>query len=436
MDRRRYKLKLSDLIRIYESQKFPGYFLVLNPIVPAWIVTNRAGVYFLSYIDQNIPDITKLTINSPLLVNNKQVDNHVKEQIFNSGILQFNNLTPSHKTYFLNAIYLNMTAQCNLKCKYCYAETRVENKHSLLRIEEYKKLLDDIREINSNTVSIMFTGGEPLLNKNTIDIATYAKSKGFYTQLMTNGTLITDRNVDSLVQVFDEFRISVDGSTPEINDILRGSNSYERINKGIFLLKNHNAKFTVAMVVNKLNKGDIKNMQKVWGNNLKYQPFFPFKNESKINETLAITGEEYYNLLSDEVGIVPFSSLDGIIKSHLNNRSIHKCAMGDGELSISSNGDVYPCQLLHYPEFLIGNIKDNSIQELYLSDKCNYFKHHTIKEIDGCKQCDFRYLCGGACQARHYAETGSINVAGKFCEYEQNAIVDGLIASSINVKSI
>ena len=79
VDRRRYKLKLSDLIRIYESQKFPGYFLVLNPIVPAWIVTNRAGVYFLSYIDQNIPDITKLTINSPLLVNNKQVDNHVKD---------------------------------------------------------------------------------------------------------------------------------------------------------------------------------------------------------------------------------------------------------------------------------------------------------------------------------------------------------------------
>ena len=58
--------------------------------------------------------------------------------------------------------------------------------------------------------------------------------------------------------------------------------------------------------------------------------------------------------------------------------------------------------------------------------------HHQAPNGPVCylNECNFKLLCGGACQARHFAETGSIDKAGDFCEYEKNAIVDGLIASS------
>ena len=61
----------------------------------------------------------------------------------------------------------------------------------------------------------------------------------------------------------------------------------------------------------------------------------------------------------------------------------------------------------------------------------NKFKIHTTDCIEKCRDCDLKLLCGGACQARHFSETGNIDVAGNFCEYEQNGIIDGLISSAI-----
>ena len=106
-----------------------------------------------------------------------------------------------------------------------------------------------------------------------------------------------------------------------------------------------------------------------------------------------------------------------------------KCSLGDGELSISCTGDVYPCQLLHDEKFYLGNIQENTLEEIYKSPKNNNFKTHTVDCIDKCKICDFKYLCGGACQARHFSETGSIDKAGDFCEYEKKGIINGLITS-------
>ncbi len=56
-----------------------------------------------------------------------------------------------------------------------------------------------------------------------------------------------------------------------------------------------------------------------------------------------------------------------------------------------------------------------------------HFKKHTVDEIEGCRTCDFKYLCGGACQARHFSETGTIDKAGEFCEYEKRGIINGIL---------
>ena len=75
-------------------------------------------------------------------------------------------------------------------------------------------------------------------------------------------------------------------------------------------------------------------------------------------------------------------------------------------------------------------MKNSSFDELYNSARAEKFKNHTVDAIDGCRDCDLKFLCGGACQARHLSETGSLDVAGDFCEYERTAIVDGLISAA------
>ena len=104
-----------------------------------------------------------------------------------------------------------------------------------------------------------------------------------------------------------------------------------------------------------------------------------------------------------------------------------KCAIGDAEISISDNGDVYPCHLLHLSQFLAGNIKKQPLEQIYEnSDVLRECSTLNVTEIKGCNKCDIRFICGGACRARAFFEKGRIDVADNFCKYEKLAFINGL----------
>lgn len=420
--------EFKDVIKIYEYEK---KYLVLNTIVPSWVITNINGVLFIKFCNFNIDiESTARTIHKRFSQVKYQNIVSFLRYCKDENLFRSNPYATCHKPYALNAIYFNMTPKCNLHCSYCYATSRKESQKKLLNLDDYKKIIDDsLKYTINNELTICFTGGEPLLRKETIEVANYARCKGAITKLMTNGTLITNENVNDLLQSFDEFRISLDGSNAEIHNKYRGKNAYERTINAINLLKQNNAKISLAMVVTKQNRTDVINMKNMWGNLLNFQPLFPLGNANNDSD-LFLTGKEYFEALSLDPDIVPFANLKDIIRRHQNSASLFKCSMGDGEISISATGDMYPCQLLHNSDCLIGNLHDNTFDELYNSAINERFKHHTFECIDGCKDCDFRLLCGGSCQARHYSETGTLDKAGKFCEYEKLGIVQGLIKTS------
>ena len=81
--------------------------------------------------------------------------------------------------------------------------------------------------------------------------------------------------------------------------------------------------------------------------------------------------------------------------------------MGDAEVNISASGDVYLSQLLHYDIFKVDNVKNSAFDEIYNFAKPEKFKIHTTDCISKCRDCDFRLLCGGACQAWHFNDNES-----------------------------
>ena len=96
-------------------------------------------------------------------------------------------------------------------------------------------------------------------------------------------------------------------------------------------------------------------------------------------------------------------------------QKIVKCAIGDAEISISDTGDVYPCHLLHIPQFLAGNIKQQPLEEIYKnSEVLKTCRNATVFEINKCKKCEIKFICGGACRARAFFEKGKINVGDDF----------------------
>ncbi|MDR2943765.1 MAG: 12,18-didecarboxysiroheme deacetylase [Methanosarcinales archaeon] len=169
---------------------------------------------------------------------------------------------PSHLLQFSKdkkpVVVWNMTKKCNLRCVHCYAQAvdpNVEDKTELTT-EEGKSLIDNLAEFGSPV--ILFSGGEPLLRKDLIELAQYAKDKGMRAVISTNGTLITKEKAKQLKEVgLSYVGISLDGM-PEINDRFRGrSGAFHEAIQGLRNCRDEGIKVGLRFTINKHNVGEI-----------------------------------------------------------------------------------------------------------------------------------------------------------------------------------
>lgn len=415
------QLRLSPHVQeIHRGDKY----IFINPNIPRWIVTDELGKLILSLFNgENSYDEIISTAIEGLGDNKREKILSFCSSILSSGLL--NDVGPRPRTHrmMLTSVHLSLSDHCNLNCSYCYARERVERKHPILTYEEYKAIINDILEINPG-VTFTLTGGEPLLNKDCLAIAEYIKQRKGRVFLLSNGLLINKDNIQRISELFDLVTLSIDGPNDEIHSLTRGHN-FDRVIAATSLLDKHNVDYTLSMTVTKDNIDYIEEMATKFGNRLNYAPYFPISGESS---SLDITGLEYYNALKSATGVRPLSYCESSLDNALVSQC-HKCAIGDGEFSISATGDVYPCQLIHTDEFYAGNVHEQNIKEIYYKSKAiNDCAHLDVDTIKGCKDCPIKYICGGSCRARAYYGCGDINSTTDFCKYEQESFYDGIIA--------
>jgi len=401
-------------------------FLFLNPLAPDWLVTNSNGRRVLELCDgkRTVKQIGKVVSRLVGRDATTEVQNLFAAINSQSSLLSFVETDqPVYHPHNLHIVHLNLTDKCNLNCIYCYAQERPAGKERL-RYQDYLRVIDSINGL-SKGAEIVLTGGEPLLSSHALDLARYAKQNGNQVHILTNGTLIDEENASPIAELSDLIKVSLDGSTAEINDSLRGSGSFLRVMKAVDLLLRKNAALRISMTVTKKNINDIENMVRKFGSLLAFAPLFK-AGRAKVNKRLAITGKEYYKALSSAKGVNPLSYLCSSLDT-AKREKIMKCAIGDAEISISDNGEVYPCHLLHVPQFRAGNVKEASLESIYLSsDILMSCRNLTVLEINKCLKCPIRFMCGGACRARAFYEKDRIDVSDNFCEYEKLAFINGL----------
>ena len=417
------KLKLPvDVVKIKKKDKL----LFLNPAIPDWIVVTQNGAAILQLCNgkRTVEDISESLSTFWKKNSKKDVVKFFEDITSNTTFFSHPKPnTPIHCGFKLNIVQISLVSECNLRCIYCYATDREKSKNRLTR-EDHFKLVDDINVI-AKGCQIVFTGGEPLLSPYVLELAEYAKSLGHQTHLLTNGTLVNEKNVKRISETFDLIKISLDGSTPEIHEFHRGEKTFDKTLKSIDLLIKQSSPVQVAMTVTKRNIHDIDAMTKKFGSRLTFAPLF-VAGRAKSDKTLSVTGKEYYEALSSVNGVKPLSRLCSSLVAS-KQKPIMKCAIGDGEISISETGDVYPCQLLHFQQFKSGNIREQSLKSIYeTSETLQDCKKRTVLDIEGCKTCDIRFICGGGCRARTFYEEGRLDVSGSFCEYEKLAFTNGL----------
>ena len=424
--------KLSDTL-FYISKE--NKHLFLNQDLPNWLVLNQNSAYIVGLIDgkKSIEEIYQTLTNSNIKVEKDKIL-YLFRELKQYGIINDEDLIANKQNHRnnnsshskLHIVHIQLTNECNLSCKYCFAESGA-NHENFLSLDELKKIVDDTNKI-SNNLAFILSGGEPFLYPHTVEFMEYINSLGKQIHLLTNGILITAERAKKIAKLCSFIKISIDGSTEEINSITRGKGSLEGAMRGYKLLISEGANVSISMTVTKKNIFDIPNMVKKFGNRLALQPFFKAGRGIK-NADLQITGREYYEALANVDGLKPMGRLGKRLEG-IRGRGVTKCAMADGEIAISNNGDVFPCQMLMDDEFKGGNIRQDTIEEIINSKTFKKVSSFSSLENEDCMVCPIKLMCGGACRARSYLETGSLFKNSDFCDYEKLAYINGIFEVS------
>ena len=133
---------------------------------------------------------------------------------------------PSHLLQFSEdkkpVVVWNVTRACNLNCAHCYARAVDRTRERELTHEQGLALIDDLAAFGVPV--ILFSGGEPLMRPDLVDLARYAVKAGVRAVISTNGTLITRDRAGELKDVgLSYVGVSLDGMEA-VNDRFRGKN--------------------------------------------------------------------------------------------------------------------------------------------------------------------------------------------------------------------
>lgn len=167
---------------------------------------------------------------------------------------------PSHLLQFSQdkkpVVVWNVTRRCNLKCVHCYSQSEDLDYQGELSTDEGKALIDDLAQFGSPV--ILFSGGEPLIRPDILELIEYAVEKGLRAVVSTNGTLISRPLAENLHEIgLSYVGISLDG-LESVHDAFRGvRGTFERVLRSIKRCQDVGLKVGLRFTVNKRNYQDI-----------------------------------------------------------------------------------------------------------------------------------------------------------------------------------
>lgn len=351
-------------------------------------------------------------------------------------------------TPFAKPLYVMLKpagAHCNLACKYCYyleKNNLYQNSHRYLMSDEM--LEQFTREyIEAQTMpQVLFTwhGGEPLMR--SIDFykkalalqKKYANGKQIDNVIQTNGTLLTDEWCEFFAQNHWLVGISIDGPQ-EYHDHYRvtpaGKPSWEKVMQGISLLKKHRVEWNAMAVVNAYNAEHPLEFYHFFRDNgcqyLQFTPIVERLTEHEDGRTLASLADDREIPLADasvtpqQWGNFLCTIFDDWVRHDVGKTfvEIFDCTLANwmgvlpgicayskecGHAGVMEhNGDVYSCDHFVFPEYKLGNIREQSLIDMLYGGKQQAFsrlKHTSLPRQ--CKECDIEFACHGECPKNRF----------------------------------
>lgn len=347
----------------------------------------------------------------------------------------------------VKALCLHIAHDCNLGCRYCFAEEgEYHGDRSMMSFAVGKQALDFLvaNSGSRRNLEVDFFGGEPTMNFEVVkELVRYGRSleephnKKFRFTLTTNGILLNDEIMKFANEEMANVVLSIDGRK-SVNDYMRparnGKSTYDiivpKFQKFAELRNQTNYYVRGTFTHHNLDfSEDVLHLADLGFQQISVEPVVAPKEEPYAiqEEDLPQLMEEYDKLAKEMIkreqegkGFNFFHFMIDLTQGPCVAKRLSGCGSGTEYLAVTPWGELYPChQFVGQEEFKLGNVYDG-IQAETVRDE---FKLCNVYAKEKCRNCFARFYCSGGCAANSYHFHGSILDAYDIgCELQKKRI--------------
>lgn len=372
----------------------------------------------------------------------KQQGTLFTEDVYREPLLDF-----KKRPTVVKALCLHIAHDCNLACRYCFAEEgEYHGRRALMSYEVGKQALDFLiaNSGNRRNLEVDFFGGEPLMNWQVVkELVAYGREqeklrgKNFRFTLTTNGVLLNDEVQEFVNREMSNVVLSIDGRA-EVNDRMRpfrnGKGSYDLIVPKFQKLadsreqKNYYVRGTFTR--NNLDFcEDVLHLADLGFRQISVEPVVAGPEEPYAirEEDIPAICEQYDRLAAEMVkrhgkenDFTFFHFMIDLTGGPCVYKRLSGCGSGTEYLAVTPWGDLYPChQFVGEQDFLMGNVWEG-VTNTEIRDT---FKGCSVYAKEKCRNCFARFYCSGGCAANSYQFHGSVNDAYDIgCELQRKRV--------------
>lgn len=356
----------------------------------------------------------------------------------------------------VKALCLHIAHDCNLKCKYCFAEEgEYHGKRELMSLEVGKKAIDFLIKASGKrkNLEVDFFGGEPLMNFDVVKgIVEYARNiekengKNFRFTITTNGILLNDDIMEYINENMHNVVLSIDGRK-EVHDRMRpragGQGSYDNIvPKFQKLAESRNqTDYYVRGTFTRHNLDfgkDVLHLADLGFKQISVEPVVadPSEDYAIQEEDLPVIFEEYERLAKDIIKRRKegkwfnfFHFMIDLTGGPCVTKRLVGCGSGTEYLAVTPTGDLYPChQFVGQEQFKMGTVDTGVVNTDIRKD----FEHCNVYNKPVCQNCWAKFYCSGGCVANSYNSHGDLITPYEIgCEMQKKRIECAIMIKAV-----
>ncbi|MCD7981447.1 MAG: thioether cross-link-forming SCIFF peptide maturase [Clostridiales bacterium] len=360
----------------------------------------------------------------------------------------------------VKALCLHIAHDCNLSCRYCFAqEGEYHGRRDLMSFEVGRRALDFLiaNSGNRRNLEVDFFGGEPLMNWDVVrELVAYGREqekihdKNFRFTLTTNGVLLDDEIMEFANREMANVVLSIDGRK-EVNDHMRpfrgGQGSYDRIVPKFqrFAESRHQDRYYVRGTYTHYNldfSEDVLHLADLGFRQISVEPVVAEDSQAYAlrEEDLPTLFAEYDKLAAEMVrrkneggDFNFFHFMIDLEGGPCVAKRLSGCGSGTEYLAVTPWGDLYPChQFVGNERFRMGNVWDGVVR----TDIRDAFQSCNVYAKEKCRSCFARFYCSGGCAANSYHFHGHINDAYDIgCELQKKRIECAIMIRAAEAQS-